>query len=233
MVLFFLVSICFGLPNENEYFQRIVIGQTELKRDIIVEQFGDGEEVVAIISSIHGNETIGTPLLFRFLQEGGVKNLDGRTVFLLYVANPDGYVLGMRGNSNNIDINRNLPTENFGRGIFNGKEPLSAIESTVLIGFFEEYQPDRTLIIHQPLNGIDYDGASKDLAEHLSAKSGIRIKRLGARSGSIGSYLSLSLKKQVVTLEVPERYSDMSMDSVCEKYCVLLTEFVTYSPRGG
>lgn len=230
MLLLFFVSICFGFSNENEYFQRMVIGQTELKRDIVVEQFGDGEEVITIISSIHGNESIGTPLLHRFLQEDGVSNLEGRTVFLLYVANPDGYVSEMRGNSNNVDINRNLPTENFGKGIFNGKDPLSAIESAVLIDFIEEYQPDRTLIIHQPLNGIDYDGASKALAEHLSEKSGIRIKRLGARSGSIGSYLGLGLKKQVITLEIPERYSNVSMDRVCEKYCILLTEFVTYSP---
>ena len=118
MILFFIVSICFGLSFEGQFFQRIVIGQTELKRDIVVEQFGDGEEVVAIISSIHGNEAIGTPLLFRFLKEEVEIDLKGKTLVLLYVANPDGYVLDMRGNSNNIDINRNFPTDNFGRGVF-------------------------------------------------------------------------------------------------------------------
>lgn len=229
MLLFFIVSICFGIPIEGEFFQRIVIGQTELKRDIIVEQFGDGEEIVAIISSIHGNEAIGTPLLFRFLKEGGIEDLEGKTVFLLYVANPDGYVLDMRGNSNNIDINRNFPTDNFGRGIFNGEAPLTAIETSVLLDFLGTYQPDRSLIIHQPLNGIDYDGKSKELAEHLSETSGIRVKRLGARSGSMGTYLGLGLKKQVITLEIPSRYSEKPIEQVCEKYCVLLKEFISYS----
>lgn len=230
MLLFILVSICFGEVDSDIFFQRIVIGQTELKRDIVVEQFGDGEEVVSIISTIHGNEAIGTPLLFRFLKQEKMKGLEDKTVFILYVANPDGYVSNMRGNANNIDLNRNFPTENFGRGVFNGEAPLTAIESSVLLDFLQRYQPDRTLIIHQPLNGIDYDGKSKELAEYLSAESDVRIKRLGSRSGSMGTYLGLHLKKQVITLEIPERYSDEPIDLVCEKYCVLFEKFIAYSP---
>ena len=228
MLLLLFVSFCFGLPLSEESFHRIVIGQTELKRDIVVEQFGDGEEIVSVISSIHGNESIGTPLLFRFLKEE-IEDLEGKTLFVLYVANPDGYVSNMRGNSNNIDLNRNFPTENFGRGIFNGEEPLTAIETSVLLEFLKTYQPDRTLIIHQPLNGIDYDGKSKELAEYLSEKSDIRIKRLGSRSGSMGTYLGLALKKQVITLEIPSQYSEKSIDEVCQKYCVLVKEFISYS----
>ena len=99
----------------------------------------------------------------------------------------------------------------------------------VLLNFLGTYQPDRTLIIHQPLNGIDYDGESKELAEHLSEKSGIRVKRLGSRSGSMGTHLGLGLKKQVITLEIPARYSEKTSEQVCEKYCVLLKEFISYS----
>ena len=188
-MLYFLLRICFA---QEYFYHREVIGLSETKRGIVLEQYGDGEDVTVVLSSIHGIEAAGTPLSIQFAQYLSLhpELLENRSVLLVHLTNPDGVVANVRGNRNNIDINRNFPTENFGYGIFNGDEPLSAIETKVLLHFFERYQPERYLVLHQPLNCIDYDGDSEKLAQHLSSVSGIRIKRLGSRSGSLGTNCS-------------------------------------------
>lgn len=219
------------LAQADIFWQKEIIGQSEHHRDIVVEQFGQGGHTIAIFASIHGTETIGTPLLFRFSQEllSNPKYTEGQTILLCYMVNPDGTVADLRGNRNNIDLNRNFPTENFGRGWFNGDDPMSAIETEVIYHFVHDYDPDRLLVIHQPLNGIDFDGQySEDLAEHLSEVSGIRIKRLGSRSGSLGSYAGKTLEKQIITLEIPEYAENKGAEWLWLKYEVFLDAFVLY-----
>ena len=156
--------------------------------------------------------------------------LDNRTIYLMKLTNPDGVVEGVRGNSQNIDINRNFPTKNFGRGWFNGDAPLSAQETAILMDFFVEIQPSRVLTIHQPLNGIDYDGPAKDLAHELSELSNIRIHRLGSRSGSLGSFVGKDLQRPIITLEIPDYASDRSPEWLWERYGALLHAFIVYEP---
>ena len=211
-------------------YERVEFGQTETSRPLIVEQFGDGEEVFAVLSSIHGTEDAGTPLTIKLAAhlQDNKHLLEGKTVLLVHLTNPDGFVAELRGNRNNVDINRNFPTQNFGRGIFNGEEPLSASETKQLLHFLHFYQPERMLVMHQPLNCIDYDGRSKALAEHLSTVSGIRIKRLGSRSGSLGTYVGLQLEKEIITLELPSYASEKSSEWLWEKYGELLIAFLVF-----
>ena len=224
---------CFSVlvVHAEVFWQRDVIGESEHHRDIVVEQFGQGGDTIAILASIHGTETIGTPLLFRLSQElmSEAKYTESQTVLLCYVVNPDGFVAELRGNRNNIDLNRNFPTENFGRGWFNGADPMSAVETEVLYQFLAEYDPDRLLVIHQPLNGIDFDGKhSEALAEHLSQSSDIRIKRLGSRSGSLGSYAGKMLEKEIITLEIPDYAQEKGSEWLWNKYEVFLNAFLLY-----
>jgi len=211
-------------------YQRTIIGYSESNREIIAEQYGDGEDVIAILASIHGTEAAGTPLTIQFADyiwnNPGI--LVGKTIVLIHVTNPDGVVAEIRGNRNNIDINRNFPTDNFGRGIFNGEEPLSAVETKVLLTFLDQYQPDRVMVFHQPLNCIDFDGNSEELALHLSDVSGMRIKRLGSRSGSLGTYIAYQFKKEIITLELPSYASGKNADWLWQRYGELMIAFVTF-----
>ena len=206
------------------------IGQTQQRRKMFVEQFGLGKERIVLVASIHGTETIGTPLCNQFIDElyKHPKWLDGKTLYIVRMANPDGVVEDIRGNRNNIDINRNFPTDNFGRGWFNGDEPLSAPETVVLMDFFSRVVPDRVLTIHQPLNGIDYDGPADDLALYLSELSGVRIHRLGSRSGSLGSFVGKELNIPIVTLEIPGGVQQRSSEWLWGKYGVILQGFLEY-----
>jgi hypothetical protein len=229
LVFQYYVSLCFA-QDSTFFWQSEIIGTSEQNRDIMVEQFGQGPHVFAVFASIHGTETIGTPLLLQFSDylRAHPEITTGNTILLCYMINPDGSVQGIRGNKDNIDINRNFPVPNFGRGLFNGEEPLSAIETNIIVNFLQTYQPERTLIIHQPLHGIDFDGDAKGLATHISEVSGIRIQKLGSRSGSLGTYIAYTLHKEVITLEIPGAAKDKTPDWLWNRYGVVLQEFVRY-----
>ena len=224
-------QIVYSTEIQDEIYEdRFCIGQTQQGRDVWIEQFGAGPDRILVIASIHGTERIGTPLLnqwIQFLMEHPTL-LQGKTLYLLRDANPDGGVFGLRGNRDNIDINRNFPTDNFGRGWFNGEEPLLAVEAQNLMVLLSELEPNRVLSIHQPLNGIDYDGPSKALAECLAQHTGLRIHRLGARSGSLGTFVGVELKTPVVTLEIPEFVQNRSPEWIWNKYGPLLLLFLSY-----
>lgn len=211
------------------YYDRFGLMQTQQGRMLQVEQFGDGEIPIVILASIHGNESIGTPLLNQLsihLFQNSAWTTD-RTIYCISMVNPDGFVGNTRGNRENIDINRNFPTENFGRGWFHGDAPLDSIESEILMRFFLEVQPERVLTIHQPLNGIDYDGPSKELAEELSSVSGIRIHKLGSRSGSLGTFLGVEMNIPVITLEISEKRAALSSEQLWVLYEPFLVTFIT------
>lgn len=212
--------------------KNITIGHSQQGRSVRVERFGEGSEAIVLLASIHGTEIVGTSL-FNLLIDALYEHpdwLNNRTLYLMKVTNPDGVVADVRGNSQNIDINRNFPTTNFGRGWFNGDAPLSAAETVVLMDFFVEIQPSRVLTIHQPLNGIDYDGPAKELAYELSEISNIRVHRLGSRSGSLGSFVGKDLQRPIITLEIPGYANDRSSEWLWKRYGALLHAFIVYEP---
>lgn len=220
---------------EEIVFSEFFIGQTQQGRDIVVERFGNGEDRVLLVGCIHGTEDIGIRLVNQTIVHlrRHPEWLDGKTAYILPLLNADGLVMNIRGNRDNIDINRQFPTKNFGRGWFNGDEPLQSIEAQVLMDFILETRPDRILVIHQPLDGIDYDGPSKEFAQYLSEKSNIRIHRLGSRSGSMGTFFGKELGGSVLTLEIPIEYNVLSSAQLWESYGVFVEEFIRYPSDEG
>jgi carboxypeptidase D len=70
------------------------------------------------LSTLHGNEPIGTELLIylarHLLESYGTDTtitrlVDETEIYLLPLANPDGHAAGIRYNANGIDLNRNFP----------------------------------------------------------------------------------------------------------------------------
>ena len=69
------------------------VGMSVAGRPIKCRTLGDGDDVVLLMATIHGDEPVGTPLL-RDLEKHLLDNrrlLEGRTVVIMPVANPDGY----------------------------------------------------------------------------------------------------------------------------------------------
>jgi protein MpaA len=189
-----------------------VVGQSLEGRPIECLTLGDGDDVFWLIATIHGNEAAGTPLAGKFIEwlDAHPEELAGRRVIVMPCANPDGMADNVRHNKNGVDLNRNFPSENFdAEQKIHGPTPLSEPESRALMRVLCQYFPNRVVTIHQPLVCVDYDGPFKEMAEVMAAKCKLPVKHLGSRPGSLGSFVALSLKRPIITLELPP---DAGMD---------------------
>jgi protein MpaA len=194
------------LPNAT------VMGLSLEGRPIHAQVFGEGEDVLWILATIHGNEGAGTPLVAEFVKwlQAHPEELAGRRVVITPVANPDGFAANERHNKHGVDLNRNFPAGNFDATVKTyGTSPLSEPESRVLMQILSRYWPDRVVSIHQPFAVVDYDGPSEDLAKSMAAHCKLPVKVVGSRPGSLGSFVGLTLGKPIITLELPE---DAGMD---------------------
>ena len=78
----------------------------------------EAEPALTLVSTLHGNEPVGTALLLELIRylverydtDSRVKALvDSHEIRLLPLANPDGYETGDRYNAQGLDLNRNFP----------------------------------------------------------------------------------------------------------------------------
>ena len=221
---FFLSSCCcwtfalftdlsFGVQHaEQENVQRTTIGHSVLGKPISCEVYGEGSDVLMVIATIHGNEAAGTPLLAAFADwlKSHEAELEGHTVVLIPVANPDGMTAKERFNSRGVDLNRNFPAGNWDEAKvkLHGQAPLSEPESRALLQAIAHYFPDRIVSIHQPLACVDYDGPAHELAVAMAGDGPLPVKKLGGLPGSLGSFIGESMKKPIITWELPRDASN-------------------------
>lgn len=185
---------------------------------------GSGSDSIMIMAGIHGNEPAGTPLV-RMLTNHLLTNrtlLEGKKVIILPEANPDGIVRNTRANARGIDLNRNFSTSNRVNNSTNGETGLTEPESQALESLILQHKPNRIVSIHQPLDCIDYDGPAQNLAELMSANSGIAVKKLGARPGSLGSFVGITLNTPIVTVELPKDATYRNQKYLWERYGQML-----------
>ena len=193
-------------------------------RELEVQVFGSGAEVVMMIATIHGDESAGTPLLHRLASHLNANPdlLNGVQLVLVPVANPDGFDRNRRTNSQGVDLNRNFPTSNFSSRSRNGDSPLSQWESRALHDLILHWKPNRVVSIHQPLRCIDYDGSAKSLAEEMAVASGLPVRKLGALPGSLGTLLGVDLGIPIVTVELPGSATRYSQQKLWDRYGEML-----------
>jgi protein MpaA len=218
LLVLWLVAGC-AAPRAKQAATPIIAGYSRDGRPIEARVLGDGERTVLILATIHGNEAAGTPLLRQFEEHlvAHANLLEYRRVVLVPVANPDGYADGTRRNAAGVDINRNFKTANS-----RGRTPLSEPESRAIAALIERYRPTVVVSLHQPLNCVDYDGPAADLARTMAAAGHLSVRKLGARPGSLGSYVGLDLGLPIVTVELPRRASRLTGDELWQRYGEML-----------
>jgi protein MpaA len=207
-----------------------IVGTSIQNRPIMCLVLGDGSDVTFIMSSIHGNEAAGTPLVRRLAahlrQQPEI--LNGRKVVLMAVANPDGMVNGTRHNAKGVDLNRNFEAANRVNSKETGLTSLSEPEARVIQQLILDYKPDRIVSIHQPLNCIDYDGPARILADRMGQYCAIPVKKLGAMPGSLGSYAGVTLGIPIVTFEMTQADSQLNSEALWQKYGRALLAAIVY-----
>ena len=179
-------------------------------RPLIAELYGDQGPTLFLLSAIHGNERIAVSFgeRVRTLLLAGMAERLGVRIFFMQVGNPDGVEDHTRRNARNIDLNRNFPADNFGNAPMGGGEPLSETESMAIFEAITWSMPAAVVSVHCCGGLLDHDGPAEDLVEmmHQAAigHSYFDLYRLGSRSGSLGSYVGLTLNTPIITVEMDD-----------------------------
>ena len=227
------------ITNAKKY----TAGKSVENRPIEYLVFGHGQDVVFILATIHGDEYVGTPLVYRLAQylDEHSELLEGRKVVLLPNANPDGMAHFDHFNVNGVNLNRNFKSSNRRNSKENGLEALSEPEALVIHEIIEKYSPDRIVSIHQlrswvssgekPPGMVDYEGPAEALAKQMSYHCKLPVKRFGTQYGSLGAYVGNDLGTSIITLELLKFDYGLTLEQLWEKYGTAILAAVTYPER--
>lgn len=115
------------------------LGVSEESRPIHVLTLGSGPKKVLIWSQMHGNETTTTKALVDFLSDHSQGKhkalLEGLTLRIIPMLNPDGAERYTRVNANKVDLNRDAIDQ-------------TQRESKLLVEEFHRFKPDLCLNLH-------------------------------------------------------------------------------------
>jgi len=210
--------------------RRHTIGYSVGGRPLDIVAMGDGVDTTFVLAGIHGDEPAGPPLAEALIEHLSRRPylLRGKTVVVMPLANPDGLERRSRFNANGVDLNRNFATSNRTATAAHGPAGLSEPESRAIAWVMDHFQPDRVVSIHQPLACIDYDGPGASLAYQMATLCGLPVKKLGARPGSLGSYVGLNLDRPIITMELPRSADGLDGARLWDRYGPALLTAVTY-----
>src|SRR5574344_2005064 len=173
------------------------------------------KNIPLVIGVFHGDEPQGKFLIEKYLDS----ELNQPHLLFIPCLNPDGMELKKRTNSNNVDLNRNFPTKNWGENkgdnatcddcetdYYGGTAPSSEIETQFLVNIIEKYKPTMVLTLHSPYKVVNYDGPAKEIAEKIS--NIIKYPTEGSigypTPGSFGTWAGIERNIPVITLELDE-----------------------------
>ncbi len=163
-------------------------------------------DCVLIVGVVHGDEPQGEFLIRDFLN----KNTPAGNLLFIPALNPDGLVLETRTNANEVDLNRNFPTENWELGehnrYFGGETPASEIETRFVINVVEKYAPKLIITLHTPFKIVNFDGEAREISEKIGKIFNYPIEEsIGYPTpGSFGTWAGIERKIPIITIEMDE-----------------------------
>lgn len=137
------------------------IGTSVQGRAIQAYSFGTGASKIVYIGTTHGNEKSSTYLLNKWVDtlEANYDRIPAnRTIVVIPNINPDGYAKNQRTNANNVDLNRNFPSNDWKSGVTmpdgsylpngGGATALSEPESQAVATYISSQKPRLVLTYH-------------------------------------------------------------------------------------
>ena len=206
-----LLSLAVTLSRDSTVWR--TYGKSVQGSPLEVAHLGTGPNRTLFFGVFHGDEPAGELVLERLI-EYLIKTpteLQGQSVVVCPVVNPDGLKAETRVNARKVDINRNFPAKNWsgedqGTRYWGGPAPASEPETQAVIALLESYRPHKIVTLHAPLLNVNYDGPAGELAKRMSALNGYPVEPdIGYPTpGSFGNYIGRERKVPTITLEFPE-----------------------------
>lgn len=189
-----------------------LLGHSVQGRWIPYCRLGGGPQVALFLGVIHGDEPAGERLLTRLVEHLGKHELpSGVSVVVCPCLNPDGLVLGTRGNSRGVDLNRNFPTQDWkaasqGDRYWSGPRAASEPETALVIELLEALRPRLLVTIHSDLANVNFDGPAGRIAEIMAERNGLPVAPdIGYPTpGSLGTFAGKERGIATITLELAE-----------------------------
>ncbi len=143
-----------AIATAADFLGEETIGTSVQGRPIVAAHRGTaGGKVILVVGVIHGDEHAGLAILDQLSVMPLPPGID---LWLMPALNPDGLANDVRGNGNNVDLNRNFPHDwtaiaQPGEWEYSGTGPASEPETQAFIAFANRIQPALTLWYHQDL----------------------------------------------------------------------------------
>ena len=240
-----------SIPSSStpEIQQPQVIGSSVTGRPLEVYQFGLGPVEKLIIAGIHGGYEWNTielaDELIDYLDNYPEVVPPDQTLYILRALNPDGLArskgFGGRANENNVDINRNFPSNwqsEWPRAgcwdyipITGGKAAASEPETRALMSFIQAHDIQALISYHSAALGIfpggqPPDAGSLSLAETLAAVSDYPYPPIDAGCVYTGQFVDWASDQGIPAVDIE---LTNHQDSDFEKNLAILSVFLDWS----
>lgn len=204
----------------NSNFIFFKFGETQLGLPIHAfrwNAYKPGVVKVLLIGAVHGDEPEGSVAargLVEVLRENYPFELD---LTIVPELNPEGILLKTRGNSNKVDLNRNLPTKDWtsvaaSERYFPGPKALSEKENQCLVKWIEDEKPQVIYSLHSWKPMLNINGDLPEAIEIAKHTGYIIDPDIGYPTpGSLGTYAGHERHIPTLTYEI-ER--DISFDQI-------------------
>jgi protein MpaA len=172
-----------------------VLGTSRGGLPIPAFEFGSEGPRVLILGGVHGDEIEGIVAAYG-LYEKFCKDFSYRLrLTLVPLFNIDGSLHRTRSNAAGVDLNRNLPTQDWSSEVANpryhpgpaaGSEP----ENQALVSYLKSEKPQFILSLHSWFPVLNYNGDSRPEAEEIAKFVGYKVEpTIGYPTpGSLGTY---------------------------------------------
>jgi murein peptide amidase A len=188
------------------------------RRPVETLVLGNGPRRIAILGSLHGDETQSVALVEELARHLKAHPELFRRISILLVKspNPDGHFARTPYNVNGVDLNRNFPSSNW-KDLANarsGMKPASEAETRVMMRLLKDFQP--ALIVHlkdaRDAAVVNREGPIDEFARQVAQQfNGRLVDGLGARtSGSLEHFALTQLRCPSLTVLLPREASDSS-----------------------
>lgn len=196
------------------YQKAFIFGQTSQGLIIPAYRFENNGPEVFIVGGVHGDEIegiVGANGLLKAFSESFPYKLN---ITLVPILNLDGALRNQRQNANMVDLNRNLPTQDWTPTIeevryFPGPAANSEPENQALVEYLQKESPSFILTLHSWKPMLNTNGDCEKVAQIISQRTGYIITPdIGYPTpGSLGTYCGLERQIPTITYEFERKMS--------------------------